>query len=517
MNKIALTENLKNYNNSRGFLSNYTTILTSFRYLTQNKNVDPNDIFISSSMFSLYGNPKEWFDSDRIVDFFDDNYISHHSVIGFDLSIWPTSNELDLFEYIKYIPFNSRVKKLLGKDNINYSNTLGIHYRGTDNRGNNGHTDYLPLNKIIQSSDEEFSKNFYDSIFICTDENGVIEKIKEHFLKKYNFTNINYFNHIRTDGEVALHFTDFSKKEKVLLGDQVLIDSTTLSKCKTVIGKTSNIINYARIINPKLEVLYQDLDTVKMDGNLNNKFLQIRTCEIQPFIFNWKNQFKKTCAIEDSLKKIFDKVIVINSDEENTRDGWLDVGDSAYFTKQFTKALELFEDDKKVLMHIQGDTVYNNYKQLVEDAKKYYSIYEWGVYAPDITNVWYTSEIVDISEVQSEHENIKMVACTDETVWFIHKNIIDDYYKRGLSEIMTSEKMKMGWGWDLVMNSISFVKGMPVIRDYNHQIQHAKGTNYSKNSASKEMENLWNGLPDDLKECISYIKNDKEKLVKYFE
>ena len=348
-------------------------------------------------------------------------------------------------------------------------------------------------------------------------ENGIIEEIKEHFLKEYNFTNINYFDHIRTDGLIALHFKDFSESEKVLLGDQVLIDSTTLSKCKTVIGKTSNVINYARVINPKLEVLYQDLDTVKMNGNLNNKFLQIRTCEIQPFIFNWKNQFKKTCDTEESLKTIFDKVIVINSDEENTRPGWIDIGDSSYFTAQFTKALELFDDDKKVLMHVQGDTVYNSYKQLVDDAKKYYSIYEWGVYAPDITNVWYTSENVDINAIQSEDSNIKMVACTDETVWFIHRDIIEEYYKRKLSEIMTPEKMKMGWGWDLIMNSISFLKGRPVIRDYNHKIEHAKGTNYSQDSASREMANLWNSLSDDLKECISYIKSDKEKIVKYFE
>jgi hypothetical protein len=82
---------------------------------------------------------------------------------------------------------------------------------------------------------------------------------------------------------------------------------------------------------------------------------------------------------------------------------------------------------------------------------------------------------------------------------------------------MTSEKMKMGWGWDLVMNSISFIKSRPVIRDYNHQIEHDKGTNYNQDSAAQEMSNLWNSLPDDLTECISYIKSDKEKIVKYFE
>ena len=76
---------------------------------------------------------------------------------------------------------------------------------------------------------------------------------------------------------------------------------------------------------------------------------------------------------------------------------------------------------------------------------------------------------------------------------------------------MTHERMKMGWGWDLVMNGISFLKGRPVIRDYAHQIQHAKGTNYNKSSAGQEMANLWDSLQDDLKECISYIKGDREK------
>ena len=247
------------------------------------------------------------------------------------------------------------------------------------------------------------------------------------------------------------------------------------------------------------------------------RFPQVRVKDIQPFIFNWRNQFEKTCAIEYSLKQIFDKVIVINSDEENTRPGWIDLGDDAYFSAQFNKALELFENDKKVLLHIQGDTEYYNWEQLVNDARKYYNLYEWGVYAPDVTNVWYTPDQTDIEGLMSDDLNIKMVACTDETVWFIHRDVIFDFYKRGLSKIMTPELMKMGWGWDLVMNAISFIMKRPVIRDYSHKIQHAQGTNYNKETAGQEMSNLWNNLSEDLKECITYIKGDREKLVKYFE
>ena len=139
--------------------------------------------------------------------------------------------------------------------------------------------------------------------------------------------------------------------ERILAGDEVLIDATTLSLCKTMIGKSSNITNYARILNPFLETLYQDLDSSNEHGDHTDfdeygyieRFPQIRTQDIQPFIFNWRNQFEKTCAIEDSLKEIFGEVTVINSDEENTREGWIDLGDEAYFTMQFRKALDLLQ------------------------------------------------------------------------------------------------------------------------------------------------------------------------------
>ena len=238
--------------------------------------------------------------------------------------------------------------------------------------------------------------------------------------------------------------------------------------------------------------------------------------DIQPFIFNWKNKFEKTCVIENQLKEIFDDVLVINSDDNNTREGWIDLGDEAYFTSQFRKALELFRDDKKVLVHCQGDTVFDNYKTLVEDAIHYFDSYDWGVYAPDITNIWYTPENTDINGIVANDPNIKMVACTDETVWFIHRDIIDEYYSRNLDSVMTHEKMKMGWGWDLVMNGICFLKKRPVIRDYNHVVEHDKGTAYNKSSAAQEMRKLWENLPEDLRVVLSHIKNDREKLVNYF-
>jgi len=49
--------------------------------------------------------------------------------------------------------------------------------------------------------------------------------------------------------------------------------------------------------------------------------------KIQPFIFNWKNQFDKTCEIENSLNKVFEKITVINSDDDNKKSHWINIGE----------------------------------------------------------------------------------------------------------------------------------------------------------------------------------------------
>jgi len=236
--------------------------------------------------------------------------------------------------------------------------------------------------------------------------------------------------------------------------------------------------------------------------------------DIQPFIFNWNRQFEKTCKIEDSLLEIFDKVIVINSDDNNTRPGWVDVGDSFYFSDQFRKALELFSDDKKVLFHVQGDVSYNNWSGMVDSAIKYYDDYEWGIFAPDIDWVWYTSEHADIDSLESSHPNIKMIANADETVWFIHSDIIKEFHNRNLLKQFSNNKM--GWGWDLVFSSLCFLNSRPVIRDYNHVVDHPKGTNYNDSMASNELVNMLSTMDSDIVECIRFIKGDREQIKKYF-
>ena len=231
---------------------------------------------------------------------------------------------------------------------------------------------------------------------------------------------------------------------------------------------------------------------------------------IQPFIFNWKGQYEKTLAKEEALKKIFEKVIVINSDDTHEEERWVNIGDDCYYTDQFMKAIELFDGD--VLFHIQADASYDKLEELVNDAKKYFEEYEWGIYAPNVDYTWYISENTDIKSIESNHNNIRMVADTDCTCWFIHKDVINEFLNRKID----MSDQKMGWGIDLCLSAISFILSRPVIRDYNHTIDHPHGTNYNKDVASNELNCLWSRLDDDIKEAISYIKGDREKLIKFF-
>lgn len=232
---------------------------------------------------------------------------------------------------------------------------------------------------------------------------------------------------------------------------------------------------------------------------------------IQTFIFNWRGQYEKTIEKEKQLKSLGKSPIVINSDDTyNNVEGWYHIGDACYFGEQFAKAVELFDGD--ILFHVQADASYDNWEQLYSDAEKHFEQTDWGIYAPNVDYTWYDSSRTDITSLEFPIPGLKIVANTDCTCWFIHKDIINLYKERDLK----LEQYRMGWSWDIVLPAICYVNQRPVIRDYNHTVQHPQGTNYDTQQAEKEMWDLFQSLPNDLKEAFSYIKGDRQQLAKYY-
>jgi hypothetical protein len=390
--------------------------------------------------------------------------------------------------------------------------------------------------RIVLTTDIDmlpFDQNYFWSKLPKTDNEIVIYSSDAHEGKRYPMCYISAYGEVLSS--IALENVDETWEEFVLrlnslgLGwntDELYIteriDNSLFNKVKYnrewEYGMAKNRLD--RVYWTMRDISYIDAHCPRPYSKHKEEIDQLKSLiklnymNIQPFIFNWNKQFDKTCAIEESLSKIFDKVAVINSDDTNTRDGWIDLGDSAYFSDQFRKALELFDGD--ILMHVQGDVAYDDWEKLVYDARYYLDYYNAGIYSPNIDYTWYSSENTDIDSIESDHPNIKMVACTDETVWFIRKEIIQEMYNKNID----FSKNKFGWGWDLVLSGICFSKGIPVIRDYNHTIEHPKGTSYDKDKASDEMRLLWQSLDSDMKDIIGKIKGNlstRNQLANYFE
>jgi len=232
--------------------------------------------------------------------------------------------------------------------------------------------------------------------------------------------------------------------------------------------------------------------------------------KIHSFIFNWRGQYEKTKEKINQLEAIGHIPTVINSDEEHNDEGWVNVGESAYFTDQFIKALELFDGD--VFFHVQGDASYNDWNNLIKDAESSFETYTWGIYAPNVDYTWYDASRTDIVGIQLRDKTMKLVACPDCTCWFIHKDIINVFKQLKID----MSPYKMGWGWDIIFPGISYLMKRPVIRDYHHTIDHPPGTNYNKTQAEIEMQQLFNALPHELKVMFHWIKGDRQQILQVF-
>jgi hypothetical protein len=232
--------------------------------------------------------------------------------------------------------------------------------------------------------------------------------------------------------------------------------------------------------------------------------------KIQTFIFNWRGQYAKTKHKITQLHQLGIEAIVINSDDLYKEYGWYNIGEESYFTDQFLKALELFDGD--ILFHIQGDASYDNWEQLYKDAENAFRETNCGIYAPNVDYTWYDSSRTDVDNLDIGIENLKVVANTDCTCWFIHKDVIQEYHNRKLD----FSPYKMGWCWDIIFPAMSYIMKRPVLRDYSHTIDHPEGTNYNKEQAEKEMAMMYQSLPEDLQKAFSYIKGDRRYLAYYY-
>jgi hypothetical protein len=230
---------------------------------------------------------------------------------------------------------------------------------------------------------------------------------------------------------------------------------------------------------------------------------------IQPFIFNWKGQYEKTSEKEKQLNRIITNTKVINSDEQLFKPAWHNIGEQAYFSRQFQTAIDLFDAD--VFFHVQGDASYHNWVGVLAHAVKYFPTYNWGIYAPNVDYTYHVASRVNINSLSCKDKHLHVVSCTDCTCWLIHKDIITMFRKRNIDLSIST----YGWGIAVIFSALSFICNRPVLRDYNHTVIHPGGTGYPKGEAMTQMHRLFATLDPELKEAVHCVRSNKERLADY--
>lgn len=223
--------------------------------------------------------------------------------------------------------------------------------------------------------------------------------------------------------------------------------------------------------------------------------------KIQCFVFSWRGQYDNAKKLEKQLKE-YVNVVVINSDDENIEEDWINIGNECYFSEQFKTALNHFDSEKyDFFFHIQADAVYDDWENILSSAEQSFIKYNWGVFAPNVDDTFYISDRTDAFELE---EKYRVVANTDNTCWIIHKDIINDL----LNNIYLMDSNKLGWGWDLLLCAFSHLKRKYVIRDYSHTIFHPKSSGYKKEEAEDEMIAMFEKTKGDLRTYLYYMKTN---------
>lgn len=239
----------------RGFFSNYLTIINSFKVLQHNGILSAN-IKLGPKLFRLYGEADNWFDSTVCGQI----GIDWDSLQDFGLSKWPTVDELTLYSNIVgLIPWNARVTSLISiAKQKTHGCTIGVHFRGTDHNINDGmHGSRVELDIYKTHILEQCSRQTTNKIFVCTDEQGIVENLHEWAGKTLPNVTLYYNNFCKTPNRQGLHWQG-SPFNKIQLADEVIQDMMCLAQCQVIIGKTSNVSTVARIYNPNVQMVYCD-------------------------------------------------------------------------------------------------------------------------------------------------------------------------------------------------------------------------------------------------------------------
>jgi hypothetical protein len=228
--------------------------------------------------------------------------------------------------------------------------------------------------------------------------------------------------------------------------------------------------------------------------------------EIQAFIFNWKGQTHNAIALEQAVGRLA-RVIVINSDDSATgaHPDWINLDDSAYFSEQWNKLLDLVGPETDVVFHAQADIEFSDFQTLFARAEHAFSSYSVGVYEPKISR-----PVTDYDKLRLRRleQDLFEVPVTDSTCWFIAAPLLRRFPRLDVGI------NRYGWGVGATVAAIARQNRQICSKDYSFHVYHPDRRGYSASVARRQRMNYINTLELDLAVDIVRVILDRQRLMR---
>ncbi|MBR9776537.1 MAG: hypothetical protein GYB55_16560 [Cytophagales bacterium] len=235
---------------SRGFFSLFLQVIYGIAFAK--KYGLPHYVDFSNVNYAYSGQQNDQKRGNFWEHFFDqiainstDTLLLNHQYEVYPLRIWNRKHHRFLHQIMKEgLKFKPSLK--LEIDNIKceiaHEKVLGVHFRKTDH-----FMEVAPADESVFF--QKIKKNFsaYDKIFIATDDQQLLERLKNEFSPK-----IIAHDFVRSHGEIPIHNNE-AYKDGLRLAKEALLDCISLSYCKELILSPSNLSYAALVFNPEVK------------------------------------------------------------------------------------------------------------------------------------------------------------------------------------------------------------------------------------------------------------------------
>ncbi len=239
-----------------GFFSNYTFVVCHLLIAKKNNFIPIIDFKNFKSLYNeneeINGTENAWqYYFEQLNTYSLDEVYSSKNVVfcdgtfpkGFSYNL----NEIDgAFDISREIKINKTVEDFICHDlkiDISY---LGVHFRGMEQNLAASHPFGPTYNQMIVHTRMLLEKYNLAKIYLVTEDLRALEVFEKSFPNQVFYT-----NSFRTKGTNAYKLLTARKNHRYKLGLEILRDAYLLSQCGGILYSSSNVNEFARLINNK--------------------------------------------------------------------------------------------------------------------------------------------------------------------------------------------------------------------------------------------------------------------------